>query len=122
MNEGLIAASAATSLPVHPTELYSSLAGVVIFASALWVFKHRRFRGEVFFYVAAAYSVWRFFLEFWRDDPERGAALGFSESQWIAIIILPIVAFAWLHFRRRAKARGDITVPPHAQQPIEASA
>lgn len=62
------------SLPVHPTQLYEALCGLVLLAAAIAVRRQQRFRGEVFFVVAFAYGAARFAIEMLRDDPERGAA------------------------------------------------
>ncbi len=73
VERGLIDFDATASLPVHPTQLYESCVGLVLFAGLLWVWSHRRFPGQVLLTGGAAYGIARFLLEFWRDDPERGA-------------------------------------------------
>jgi phosphatidylglycerol:prolipoprotein diacylglycerol transferase len=60
------------SFPVHPTQIYESLVGLVLLALLLWQRKHLRFRGQVFFLFVFAYGFARFLLELWRDDTERG--------------------------------------------------
>ena len=114
-------AGRAESLPVHPTQIYESLAGLVLFLVGVWVLKNRKFRGQVFIVVAALYSVWRFCVEFLRDDPERGALWGFSTSQWIALAILPLAAYAYLALQKRARERGEEPLPTHAQEPTTAA-
>ncbi|MEZ4288722.1 MAG: prolipoprotein diacylglyceryl transferase [Polyangiales bacterium] len=105
------------SLPVHPTQLYESLAGLVLFVVGVWVLNHRKFRGQVFIVVSALYSIWRFFIEMLRDDPERGAAFGFSTSQLIAMAILPVCAFAYVMLKKRAEENGEPPLPKYAQDP-----
>jgi phosphatidylglycerol---prolipoprotein diacylglyceryl transferase len=61
-----------TSFPVHPTQLYESLLGLVLLGLLLLQRKHLRFRGQVFFLFVFAYGFMRFLLELWRDDTERG--------------------------------------------------
>ncbi len=61
------------SLPVHPTQLYESLVGLVLLVLLLWQRKRLRFRGQVFFLFVFAYGFFRFVLELWRDDVERGS-------------------------------------------------
>lgn len=60
------------SLPVHPTQIYESLAGIALLALLLWQRKHQKFRGQIFFLFVFAYGVARFLLEIIRDDVERG--------------------------------------------------
>jgi phosphatidylglycerol:prolipoprotein diacylglycerol transferase len=61
-----------TSFPVHPTQIYESLVGLVLLGLLLWQRKYTRFRGQVFFLFVFAYGFLRFVLELWRDDVERG--------------------------------------------------
>ena len=61
------------SFPVHPTQLYESLVGLLLFCLLLWQRKYTRFRGQVFFVFVFAYGFLRFVLELWRDDVERGS-------------------------------------------------
>jgi len=61
------------SFPVHPTQLYESLVGLVLLLLLLWQRRHLRFRGQAFFLFVFAYGVLRFALEWWRDDVERGS-------------------------------------------------
>lgn len=62
-----------TSFPVHPTQLYESLVGLVLLGLVFWQRKHTRFRGQAFFLFVFAYGFLRFVLELWRDDVERGS-------------------------------------------------
>ncbi len=98
----LIPATAAASLPVHPTQLYEAIFSLVI---CLWLWRrhHRgvRFLGENFFLFIGSYAVFRFSVEFIRAD-ERGAWLGglLSTSQLISV---PLFAWAaWVLLRGRA--------------------
>jgi len=60
------------SLPVHPTQIYESLVGLVLLTLLLWQRKQQRFRGQIFFTFVFGYGVFRFLLEIIRDDVERG--------------------------------------------------
>jgi phosphatidylglycerol:prolipoprotein diacylglycerol transferase len=61
------------SFPVHPTQLYESLVGLLLFGLLLWQRRSLRFRGQNFFLFVFAYGFLRFLLELWRDDVERGS-------------------------------------------------
>ncbi len=103
-----------TSLPVHPTQLYESLAGFLLFAFSVWLLLNRRFRGQVFVTVAGLYAVLRFMLEYLRDDPERGSAFGFSTSQLISLAVVPACIIAYVQLKKRADEVGDVTLPAWA--------
>jgi phosphatidylglycerol:prolipoprotein diacylglycerol transferase len=62
-----------TSFPVHPTQLYESLVGLLLLFVLIWQRKKIRFRGQLFFLFTFAYGFLRFLLELWRDDVERGS-------------------------------------------------
>jgi len=85
------------SLPVHPTQLYESLVGLVLLGLVFWERRHRRFRGQIFFLFVFAYGVLRFVLELWRDDVERGSyGPTLDEHVYVPICLtLFAAAFAW---------------------------
>jgi phosphatidylglycerol:prolipoprotein diacylglycerol transferase len=60
------------SFPVHPTQIYESLVGLGVLALLLWLRRHQKFRGQIFFTFVFSYGFLRFLLELWRDDEERG--------------------------------------------------
>ncbi len=60
------------SFPVHPTQIYESLAGLALLVLVLAQRKNQRFRGQIFFTFAFGYGYLRFLLEMLRDDAERG--------------------------------------------------
>ncbi len=91
------------SLPVHPTQIYESLASLAIAAICmLWVFPRKRYDGHVFVVFAILYAIVRFFLEFLRRD-DRGGFLALSTSQWISLVIA--AAMIALHARLAQKTR-----------------
>lgn len=67
-----LAFDAETSLPVHPTQLYELVLGLLLLAAVLGVRRRRPFAGAPFLVLALGYAVGRFALEWWRDDAERG--------------------------------------------------
>jgi len=122
LSEGWLGEDAVTSLAVHPAQIYESLAGLVLFAFSFWLLTHRKFRGQVIVTVGALYGLWRFFIEYLRDDPERGFAFGFSTSQLISLALIPVCVIAYVHLKKRAEEYGDIELPPWALAEESASA
>jgi phosphatidylglycerol:prolipoprotein diacylglycerol transferase len=111
-----------SSLAVHPTQIYESVAGLLLFIFATWLLMHRRFRGQVLVVVAGLYGLWRFLIEYLRDDPERGFAFGFSTSQLISLALIPVCIIAYIHLRKRAEENGDTALPPWALESAAGSA
>lgn len=101
-------------VPLVPTQLIEALANLLIFATLLWVRKRRAFDGQVFFAYMILYSIARFIVEFWRDDP-RGAVLGLSTSQFVSALMFPAGLALMLYYRRKSQAErvsGTVAAQP----------
>lgn len=73
-------------VPLHPSQIYLSLMNLVIFVVAAWMWKRRRFDGQIAAITMALYAVGRFGVEFTRgDDEARGIYGAFSTSQWVSL-------------------------------------
>jgi phosphatidylglycerol:prolipoprotein diacylglycerol transferase len=100
-------ASELTGVPIDsalvPTQLIEAGANLLIFVALLWMTRRRAFEGQIIFAYLMLYSVVRFTIEFWRDDP-RGHVLWFSTSQAIALVLFPVSLALALYFRRRSTA------------------
>lgn len=83
---------------VHPTQLYESLLGFLLFPLAYWLFKRRRFTGQAFLITVCCYAVGRFLLEFIRADDDRGTVGFLSTSQFIGVVLVPLALS--FYFRR----------------------
>lgn len=100
--EGILESYHLESLPVHPTQLYESIAALLVAAVAYFVVRPRkRFDGQVFVVAMVLYAIARFMLEFIRRD-ERGGVLGLSTSQWVAIGMVGVCIYLWVFFKKRA--------------------
>jgi phosphatidylglycerol:prolipoprotein diacylglycerol transferase len=95
-------------IPLHPTELYSSLSLFALFAFLVLLRKKKTFAGELFWSYILCYSVGRFFLEFLRGDP-RGSVFGgaLSMAQAIGISLAGISVVMLLYLRKRG-AKGNV--------------
>ncbi|MFB3853382.1 MAG: prolipoprotein diacylglyceryl transferase [Vicinamibacterales bacterium] len=89
-------------VPLHPVQLYESAAELAILVALLALERHgRTVAGRTFWTYVLLYGVVRFALEFFRGD-ERGIVIGFSTSQFISMILVPLSAgmLVWLARRR----------------------
>ena len=89
-------------VPLHPTQLYSSLGNLVLFLVLWAVLRRRAFRGQVLCLYGILYPLFRSTVEFFRGDP-RGSILGgtVSTSQAVSAAVLVVSAVAYLRLRRR---------------------
>ncbi|MFT3767806.1 MAG: prolipoprotein diacylglyceryl transferase [Minicystis sp.] len=83
------------SLPVHPTQIYESLVGLMLLGLLLWARRKQKFRGEIFFLFAFAYGVARFLLEMLRDDAERGSIPPALPEHVLLPLCLGLFAIGW---------------------------
>ena len=84
-------------VPREPTQLFESAAELIIFFILTWMFKRKKFDGQVFGGYLVLYGVARFFIEFLRDDPGRGSVFGgaLSGTQLIAIALVLAGGLIW---------------------------
>jgi phosphatidylglycerol---prolipoprotein diacylglyceryl transferase len=91
---------------VHPTQLYDSAVGVVLFVVSMWMLRAKADRkvlpGEPFLLMAGLYAVARAVTETMRADVDRGLWVGLSTSQWTSVAVLVVVIFFAVRRRKRA--------------------
>ena len=56
------------SLPVHPTEIYDSLLNLALYLGLAWLFRHKKFDGQVFATYLIGYAITRCIMEYFRGD------------------------------------------------------
>ena len=97
LEAGLVQASAAHPLPVHPTQLYSALLNLgIFFVCYYWVRPRRRYDGQIFWWFVILKAVTRAMVEVFRDD-DRGSVALLSTSQFISLLLF-VVAVVMLRF------------------------
>jgi phosphatidylglycerol:prolipoprotein diacylglycerol transferase len=79
----------------HPTQLYSSLAGLLIFLFLMWFLPKRKFNGQVFILFLILYSVYRFFLEFLRENAAMYGPFSTSQSYSVFLFAAAVVLYLW---------------------------
>jgi phosphatidylglycerol:prolipoprotein diacylglycerol transferase len=91
---------------LEPTQLFESAVELSIFFLLTWMFKRKKFDGQIFGAYLFLYGIARFFLEFLRDDPGRGSVFGgvMSGTQLIAIGLVLTGGLIW-YLRPAAKLR-----------------
>jgi len=104
-----------SDLYLHPTQLYESFFMLAVFAFLYYLHRKKKFNGQVLIAYAIIYSIFRFCIEFIRDDP-RGdlfgltSATGLSTSQLISLVVA-VGSIVFLIFRLKR--------PPLIEAPAE---
>lgn len=81
-----------SDLYLHPTQLYESFFMLLVFGLLIYLHRTKKFDGQVLIAYGIIYSLFRFLIEFVRDDP-RGdlfgltSATGLSTSQIISLVV-----------------------------------
>jgi phosphatidylglycerol:prolipoprotein diacylglycerol transferase len=90
----------AATLPIHPTQVYSSISNLLLFSVLLSFYPLRRRDGEVVALFAMLYPISRFLIEYLRYD-EPALIDGLTISQNLSILLFMLGAMVWLSVRRR---------------------
>jgi phosphatidylglycerol:prolipoprotein diacylglycerol transferase len=53
---------------VHPTEIYESLLNLGLYGALAWLYRHKKFDGQVFSAYLVSYALLRSFVEMFRGD------------------------------------------------------
>ncbi len=97
------------SLPVHPTQIYSSINALLICLLLLAYDRFRRRDGELFALMITVYPIARFLIEIARTDESTVFGTGMSISQNVSLAMLVCAAALWFYVARggkREKGRG----------------
>jgi len=84
---------------VHPTQIYEALGNLALYGALAWLFRRRRFEGQVFAVYLLGYAVLRSLVEIFRGDyPVRYFGGGLTPAHLVSIGIFAVGAllFVWL--------------------------
>ena len=97
---------------LHPTQLYESFSMLLVFALLVYLHRKKKFDGQVLIAYGIIYSIFRFLIEFIRDDP-RGdlfgltTMTGLSTSQLISLIVAAGAVISMVMRLRARKGRRE---------------
>jgi len=102
---GLVDANS-PSLPVHPTEIYDGLLNLVLFIFLAWLFRHKKFNGQVFATYLICYAVFRSVVEYFRGDySSLHYHFGLTPAQWIGVPIFAAGLILAIFLSHRAEPK-----------------
>ena len=92
-------------IPLQPTQIYSSISGLVIFGILLVLQSRRRFDGQVFLWFLIMHSTARLFIERLRGD-DRGVLLGgdMTVTQLTTLLILLSAIITLIILKKKSAA------------------
>ena len=80
------------SVTRHPTQIYSSLVAFILFTILWHIYCHKKYSGQVIYWALISHSIYRFCIEFLRENP---LYYNLSSAQWIAILIIVITSITF---------------------------
>lgn len=92
-------------VPVHPTQIYESILNFLLFLGLIWLWKRKRFDGQVFAAYLIAYAFLRAFVEIFRGDYAKPFLLGLATpGQTVSIGIMAVGLFLWFKLKSKPLA------------------
>jgi phosphatidylglycerol:prolipoprotein diacylglycerol transferase len=104
-------AADAPTTPVHPTEIYESLLNLGLYAGLVWLFRRKKFDGQVFGVYLVCYALLRSFVELFRGDyPAYQKFFGgqVTPAQFASMFILPIGLLLLIVLRRPSRSQEPV--------------
>jgi phosphatidylglycerol:prolipoprotein diacylglycerol transferase len=89
------------SLPVHPTQIYSFIDGLLLCLVLLVFDRFHRRDGAVFALLISIYPITRFLIESLRTDEAAILSTGMSISQNVSLLVFACAAGLWFYILRR---------------------
>ena len=117
---GQLAANAARSAAVHPTQLYASIAGFLTWGFLYTYWPRRKYDGQILSLTLIMAGATRFFEEMLRNDdapPLPSISDSITIAQWLAIPIM-LTGFGLMFYFRK---KNELYVPP-ANPPMASEA
>ena len=88
--------------PLHPTQIYESIACLVIFFILVAIASRKKFHGQVALAYVILYAVARFVIEFFRENTPAAGHL--SAAQWACLVGFAFFAVQLARLLRRREA------------------
>ena len=99
--KGSLAEAYCSDVPLQPTQLYASLSMLAAFLLLAWLYRKKRFDGQIVFWGLVLYSVYRFLNEFLRFSPIHW--LNLTPSQWVVMPLFVLGVWGLVYFGKRGR-------------------
>ncbi len=104
------------TIPLHPTQIYSSLSALILFFVSSWYFRHRPRDGAVLAFGWLTYPIIRFVIEWIRNDEPGRFNTTLTISQWVSVVLFVSgLAFLFWLWQRESASTGS------PQKPVNSS-
>ena len=91
---------------VHPAQLYESGLNLLLYLGLAWLYRRKKFDGQVFATYLLSYAVLRSFVELFRGDyPVEQLTGAATPAHLVSVGILAAGALLWWRLPRRVAAK-----------------
>jgi phosphatidylglycerol:prolipoprotein diacylglycerol transferase len=95
------------TFPVHPTQIYDSLLNLGLYLALAWLYRRKKFDGQVFAVYLLCYAVTRSFVEMFRGDyPAEHLHRGLTPAHLVSVGIFAAGAILFWKLPRHVETRG----------------
>ncbi len=101
LKDGLIASGSSYTLPVIPTQLYSSLYAFLIFFILLGIKKYKKYDGYLFLNFLVLYSISRFTIEFFRFYEDNYKMFNYFTVTQIILLGVVLVSLVFMNILKK---------------------
>ena len=92
----------AEGIPVHPTQIYDAFLSLGLYFFLAWLYRRKKFDGQIFAVYLVCYAVLRSFVEMFRGDYKpREYFLGLSPGQAMSVFVFSFGLFLFWKFSPR---------------------
>jgi phosphatidylglycerol:prolipoprotein diacylglycerol transferase len=89
-------------IPLHPTQIYESLLNFILYATLTWLFRRKKFDGQIFALYLVGYAFIRSFVELFRGDyPQYYFGGWVTPAHLVSVVILIIGVLIFRALPRR---------------------
>jgi phosphatidylglycerol---prolipoprotein diacylglyceryl transferase len=93
-------------VPLHPTQIYDSLLNLLFYAFLSWLYRRKKFDGQVFAAYLIGYALLRSFVEIFRGDyPQHYLGGWATPAQVVSIGIVLVGVTLWIILSRQGPAK-----------------
>jgi len=90
------------AIPVHPTQIYDSLLSLALYAALAWLFRHKKYDGQVFVTYLLSYAALRSLVEFFRGDYPQHYLGGWATPAHLVSMVTAAIGLILLFALKKA--------------------
>jgi len=94
-------------IPVHPSQLYNSFAGLAIFVALILLERYKRFDGFTALLYFILYAIGRFFIDYTRFYESNLTFVGLSHNQILSLVIFLTASSLLIYNRTKKPSRKE---------------